>query len=180
MNIEEKHYASRGVGGTALGLSIGSLGAQLLSGGLGNLFGGGARCGDGTSSIATLAALSLGSHASGNGENTPVNRYELGLQKEITNKDMEIAYLKGRDAAKTDSIELYRYVDGRFNAIEGQIAAQAVVNAQITANISCMQNSIAALNGLTKTVIPIGNVCPEPMQRYNSWTAPTTTDTAAG
>lgn len=93
---------------------------------------------------------------------------------------MEIAYLKGRDAAKTDSIELYRYVDGRFNAIEGQIAAQAVVNAQITANISCMQNSIAALNGLTKTVIPIGNVCPEPMQRYNSWTAPTTTDTAAG
>jgi hypothetical protein len=103
----------------------------------------------------------------------PVNRYELNQQKEITNRDMEIAFLKGRDAAKTDSLELYKYVDGRFRGVEAQIAAQAVVNAQLTANISCMQNSIAALNGLTKTVIPIGNVCPEPMPAYNSWTAPT-------
>ena len=154
----EFNYASKGVGGTALGLAIGSLGTQLIPGGLGGLLGGNCT----------------------NGDNAPVNRYELGLQNTITNKDMEIAYLKGREAAKSDSLELYRYVDGRFNAIEGQIAAQAVVNAQITANISCMQNSIAALNGLTKTVIPIGNVCPEPMQRYNSWAAPTTTDTAAG
>jgi hypothetical protein len=107
-----------------------------------------------------------------------VNRYELGLQKEITNKDMEIAYLKGRDAAKTDTLELYRYIDGKFNAVEGQIAAQAVVNAQITANISCMQSSIAALQGLTKTVIPITNVCPEPMAKFNSWTAPTAPTTA--
>jgi hypothetical protein len=86
---------------------------------------------------------------------------------------MEIAYLKGRDAAKTDSLELYKYVDGRFRGIEAQIASQAVVNAQITANLSCLQNSVAALSGLTKTVIPIGNVCPEPMPAYNSWTAPT-------
>ena len=70
-------------------------------------------------------------------------------------------------------------MDGRFRAGEAQISAQSVVNANITANISCMQNAIAALNGLTKTVIPIGNVCPEPMQRYNSWTAPTA-DAAAG
>ena len=157
----ELNYASKGVAGTGLGLGIAGTALGLLNNGgagLGGLFGGGAAC----------------------SENAPINRYELGLQKEITNKDMEIAYLKGRDAAKTDSIELYRYVDGRFNAIEGQIAAQAVVNAQITANISCMQNSIAALNGLTKTVIPIGNVCPEPMARYNSWVAPTATaDTAA-
>lgn len=156
----EFNYASKGVAGAGLGLGIAGTALGLLNngGGLGGLLGG--NC--------------------ANGDNAPVNRYELGLQNTITNKDMEIAYLKGREAAKSDSLELYRYVDGRFNAIEGQIAAQAVVNAQITANISCMQNSIAALNGLTKTVIPIGNVCPEPMQRYNSWTAPTTTDTAAG
>jgi hypothetical protein len=80
----------------------------------------------------------------------PVNRYELGLQNDITNKDMEIAYLKGRDAAKTDSLELYKYVDGRFRAVEAQIASQAVVNAQITANLSCLQTSVAALSGLTK------------------------------
>jgi phage I-like protein len=95
-------------------------------------------------------------------------------------KDIEIAYLRGRDAAKTDSLELYKYVDGRFRVVEAQIAQQAVVNAQVTANISCLQNSVAALSGLTKTVIPITNVCPEPMARYNAWTAPTTTDTAGG
>ena len=95
-------------------------------------------------------------------------------------KDIEIAYLRGRDAAKTDSLELYKYVDGRFRVVEGQIAQQAVVNAQVTANLSCLQNTVAALNGLTKTVIPINNVCPEPMAMYNSWTAPTTTTTAGG
>lgn len=154
----DMNFAKKGVAGTALGLSIGALGLEVLKDGVGGILGkGGCACSD----------------------NVAVNRYELSMQNDITNRDMEIAYLKGRDAAKTDSLELYKYVDGRFRGIEAQIASQAVVNAQITANISCMQNSIAALNGLTKTVIPIGNVCPEPMQRYNSWTAPTA-DAAAG
>ena len=152
----DMNFASKGVAGAGLGLGIAGTALGLLTnGGLGNILGG----------------------VNGCHENTAVNRYELGLQNEITNKDMEIAYLKGRDAAKTDSLELYKYVDGRFRGIEAQIASQAVVNAQITANISCIQNSVAALSALTKTVIPITNVCPEPMARYNSWTAPTTTET---
>lgn len=156
----DMNFAKKGVAGAGLGLGIAGTALGVLNGNggiLGGLFGGNCAC----------------------SENAAVNRYELGMQNDITNRDMEIAYLKGRDAAKTDSLELYKYVDGRFRGIEAQIASQAVVNAQITANISCMQNSIAALNGLTKTVIPIGNVCPEPMQRYNSWTAPTA-DAAAG
>jgi hypothetical protein len=40
-----------------------------------------------------------------------------------------------------------------------------------------MQTSIAALQGLTKTIIPIGNICPPAMEKYNSWTAP---EAAAG
>jgi hypothetical protein len=150
----DMNFASKGVAGAGLGLGIAGTALGLLNnGGLGGIFGGVTGC-----------------H-----ENMPVNRYELGLQNDITNKDMEIAYLKGRDAAKTDSLELYKYVDGRFRGIEAQIASQAVVNAQITANISCLQSSVAALNALTKTVIPITNVCPEPMPAYNSWVAPTTT-----
>jgi hypothetical protein len=156
----EMNFASRGVANA--GLTTGIIGTALgamNNGLLGNIFGGGASvCSD----------------------NVAVNRYELGLQKDLTNKDMEIAYLKGRDAAKTDSLELYKYVDGRFRIVEAQIAQQAVVNAQVTANLSCLQNSVAALSGLTKTVIPISNVCPEPMAKYNSWTAPTTTDTTGG
>jgi hypothetical protein len=147
----EMNFASKGVAGTGLGLGIAGTAIGLLSnGGLANLFSGTGGCSD----------------------NNAVNRYELNQQKEITNRDMEIAYLKGRDAAKSDALELYRYIDGKFNAVEGQIAAQAVVNAQITANISCMQSSIAALQGLTKTVIPITNVCPLPA------TATTATTTA--
>lgn len=156
----EMNFASKGVAGSGLGLGIAGTALGLLNGNgglLGGLFGGNCACSD----------------------NMPVNRYELNQQNEITNKDMEIAYLKGRDAAKTDSLELYKYVDGRFRVIEGQIAQQAVVNAQITGNLSCMQAQIAALNGLTKTVIPITNVCPEPMAKYNSWTAPTA-DTGTG
>lgn len=153
----EMNYASKGVAGSGLGLGIAGTALGLLNNGggiLGGLFGGG-NC-----------ACS---------ENMAVNRYELGQQNEITNRDMEIAYLKGRDAAKTDSLELYKYVDGRFRAVEAQIASQAVVNAQITANLSCMQSAISTLQGLTKTVIPIANVCPQPMPEYNSWTAPTAT-----
>jgi hypothetical protein len=160
MELTEKSYASKGVGGTALGLAIGSLGAQVLGGGLGNLFGGGAHHCDNSGSIAALAALSLGGHASGNGENTPVNRYELGLQKEITNKDMEIAYLKGRDAAKSDTIELYRYIDGKLEAQNAKIAEQAVFNATVTATMNCMGGQIAQLFALTKLVIPNASVCP--------------------
>jgi hypothetical protein len=152
----EMNFASKGVAGAGLGLGIAGTALGLLTNnGLGGLFGG----------------------ANGCHENMPVNRYELGLQNDITNKDMEIAYLKGRDAAKTDSLELYKYVDGRFRGIEAQIASQAVVNAQITANLSCLQSSVSALQALTKTVIPIANICPEPMPQYNSWTAPTTTTT---
>jgi len=79
-----------------------------------------------------------------------------------------------------DRLELYQYVDGRMRGIEGQLAQQAVVNAQLTANLSCQQQAIATLNGLTKTVIPIASICPEVMPRYNSFVTPTTETTAAG
>ena len=154
----ENHYSSNGKGN--LGVTLGAIGTGLgvLNGGLGNILGG------------------VNTNCS---ENQCVNRYELGMQNEITNKDMEIAFLRGRDASKTDDLEMYKYVDGRLRGIEAQICQQAVTNAQITANISCMQNTIATLTGLTKTNIPIDNVCPAPMPQFNSWTAPTTT-TAAG
>lgn len=155
----ENHYSSNGKGN--LGVTLGAIGTGLgvLNGGLGNVLGGGnANC----------------------SENQCVNRYELNMQNDITNKDMEIAYLRSRDASKSDDLELYKYVDGRLRGIEAQICQQAVVNAQVSANLSCLQNTVATLSGLTKTIIPIDNVCPAPMPQFNSWVAPTTTTTAAG
>jgi hypothetical protein len=139
MEMEHEKYASRGVG--AGGLTTGIIGTALgvLNGGLGNLgWGGAAGCGD----------------------STPVNRYELNLQKELIAKDSEIAYIKGREEAKNDSLELYKYVDGRLRGIEAQISAQAVINATTNSVLGCLQGQVAALNGLTKVVIPQANICP--------------------
>ena len=153
----ENKYASKGVAGTGLGLGIAGTALGLL-GNNGNLLGG----------------------LFGNGncvcsEDHFVNRYEAAQNARIAELETEV---KLRDAnTYTDGkiLDLYRYVDGRFNGVEAQICQQNVVNAQVTANIACLQNTVATLSGLTKTVIPITSVCPEPMPQYNSWTAPTAT-----
>ena len=141
----DKEYANKGVAGAGLGLGIAGTALGLLNGGLPGLLGGWGNCNG------AAAACS---------ENMGVNRYELSMQKEITNRDMEIAYLKGRDAAKTDSLELYRYVDGRFTAIERELADQRVYNATNTAAMNCMGGQIAQLYSLTKLVVPNGSICP--------------------
>lgn len=147
----ENRYVSKGISGTALGLSIGALGAEVLGGGLGNLLGGRNVC----------------------AENTPVTRYELALQQEIAAKDSKISLLESNIYVDGKIADLYERLNTKISCIEAQLANQAVVNAQITANISCMQGSINALNMLTETVIPIDKVRPQPMPAFNSWTAPT-------
>jgi hypothetical protein len=140
MRLEhENDYAKKGVAGTALGLSIGALGVEALRGGLGNLFGG-TGC---------------------------VNAHEAQYTRYDAAKDAEIAALKGaielRDAnTYTDSklLELYRYVDGKFEGVNAAINAQAVYNATNTATIGCISNQVAQLMALTKTVIPNTSVCP--------------------
>lgn len=157
----ENKFASRGVGGTALGLSIGALGAGLLSGSYGNILGGNI----------------LGNGNGGcNGGGAVVNRYELGLQQEISAKDNRISLLESNiytDAKLADVYEkLNTKFENKYDCLEKQICAQSVINAQVTANLACMQGNINTLMGLTKTVIPITSVCPEPMPATNSWVAP--------
>lgn len=144
--VEVDRDNTRAIAGSGLGLGIAGTALGLLNGGLGNILGGGCN----------------------------------GYSREDAAKDARIAELtsdvKLRDAnTYTDGklLELYRYMDGRFNGVEAQICQQSVVNAQVTANLACLTNTVNTLSGLTKTVIPINNVCPEPMPMYNSWTAPT-------
>ena len=140
----EKDYASRGQAN--LNTVLGSLGtASFAMPILGGLLGGGW---NGCNAPAACSDYMAG------------NRYELNMQRELNNKDMEIAYLKGRDAAKSDSLELYRYVDGKFAAVERELADQRVFNATQIGTISCMQGQIAQLMGLTKLVVPNGSICP--------------------
>lgn len=148
----ENNYASKGIGGTALGLSIGAIAAEFLGGNLGNILGG-----------------------NRGGESAPVSHTEAKLMSENAELKTEI---KLRDAnIYTDSkmLELYKYVDGKLACVESQLCEQRVYNATNTAAISCLQGQVAQLAALTKIIIPIGNVCPQPMPEKNSWVAPTTT-----
>ena len=152
--VEVENYASKGVAGAGLGLGIAGTALGLLQGnGLGGILGGGC----------------------GGNSNHYVNRYEADQSARIAELETEVK-LRDANAYTMSELNKFRnYVDAKFDAVNTQICGQAVINAQVTANIACMQNSINVLNGLTKTIIPIGNVCPEPMPALNSWTAPTAT-----
>ena len=154
-------FASKGVSGSALGIGIGALTLSLLNGGLGNVLGG------------------LGMGNCGCNENMLVNRYELGLQNQIASKDGNFALLESNIYTDKKLNDLRNYIDAKVGVVEGAVNAQAVYNATNTATIGCIQGQIAQLQGLTKVVIPITSVCPEPMKLYNSWTAPTAPTTGA-
>lgn len=156
-------YASKGVAGAALGTGIGGLALGVLNGGLGNLFNG-MGCGNAWSG--------------GNGccnEQIAVNRYEAAQNAKIAELETAVALRDANTYSMTQLNNLRDYVDRRFDGVNAAINGQAVVNAQVAANLSCMQTNIASLMALTKTVVPITNICPEPMPLYNSWTAPTAT-----
>lgn len=153
--MEYKEYASKGVAGAGLGLGIAGTALGLLGGGSALLNGWNPR-GAGTCS-----------------EDHVINRYEAEQSARIAELETEV---KLRDAnIHTDSkiLKVYEYFDGRLRGVEGQIAQQAVYNATNNGLIGCLQQQVAQLQGLTKVVIPATSVCPEPMARYNSWTAPT-------
>lgn len=123
MRLEHDNYAGRGT--TALATTGTALGGAAL---LGNLLNGG-----------------LGGILGGNPANTPVSRYELEQQNKITEKDMEIAYLRGRDAAKSDTLETYGYINGELTKIREKLAAQDVKNAQIEGTFAVLGEQLKAL-----------------------------------
>lgn len=152
-------YASKGVAGSGLGLGIAGTALGVLNGGLGNLLSG------------------TGNGNCGCNEDHWVNRYEAAQSARIAELETEVKLRDANTYTLTEMGKLRDYVDHRFSGVEAQLCNQAVLNSQVTANISCMQGNIATLMGLTKTIVPITNVCPEPMKLYNSWTAPTTPTT---
>ena len=108
-----------------------------------------------------------------------INRYELQKEQRITSLETENALLKSNIYTDQKSIELYRYIDGKFNTLEQTINQQAVYNATNNSTLACMQQQIACLQSLTKVVIPGTNICPEAMPRYNAFVVPTNPTTPA-
>lgn len=148
----ENKYASKGVAGTGLGLGIAGTALGLLAGNGGlNLFGNNNGC----------------------SENMMVSRFELSQNARISELETEVKLRDSNIYTDSKILDLYKYVDGKFGCIENQLCEQRVYNATNTSALACLQGQVAQIANLTKTVIPIDNVCPAPMPQYNSWTAPT-------
>ena len=159
----EYQYASNGKANAGLATGIIGTALGVLNGGLG-MIGNGYGCGY------------PGMYNNVEGKQL-VTKDELDYVQTIGRKDAEIALLKSEQNTEVKIADVYERLITRINADQRAQAdvnaAQMVYNANANSAISVLQNQVSVLNSLTKTVVPIDNICPEPMQRYNSWTAPT-------
>lgn len=152
VEVEKDNTRGIAVGGLTTGI-IGSALGLLNNGNLGGILGGGCR------------------------EDHMVSRYEASQAARIAELETEVKLRDATTFVLEEANKMRNYVDARFGNIEAQLCQQNVVNAQVAANLSCLTNTVNTLSGLTKTIIPIDNICPPPMERYNSWVAPTATPT---
>lgn len=133
-------FASKGVAGAGLGLGVAGTALGILNGGLGNLLGGwnSGCCSD----------------------NMAVNRYELNLNQEIAAKDARIGLLESQVYVDQKLSDVVKDYTAQISNLQSQINAQAVYNATMNGTVSCIQSQIAALQDLTKLVVPNTSVCP--------------------
>ena len=68
----------------------------------------------------------------------PVTRYEMAMQNELASKDSKIALLEANTYQDQKSLELYKYVDAKFNNINEVLEAQAVRNQAINDSIQSL------------------------------------------
>ena len=114
-------------------------------------------------------------------EDTYVTRYELNQAQTIAAKDSEIALLKSEANNEIKIADVYERLATKINTNQREQDAinrdQAVYNATNTATVSVLGSQVndirSVLNSITAVHIPAEKVCPTPMPKYNSWTAPT-------
>lgn len=167
MEYEQKEYASKGVAGAGLGLGIAGTAIGLLAAHNGSWFGNN----NVSSQSDEICQLRMQNAILSSENSTDKKLVDVYTTLRVADKaqDEKMSNLASRVLALETSAPL------REQIVVDQITALAN---QTTASFACQNNSILALqntiSNLTKTIIPIDNVCPQPMQRYNSWTAPTT------
>lgn len=137
----EMNYASKGVGAAGLttgiiGSALGALNSGIFSGILG---GGGAACCE---------------------SNMPINRYEANMLNEISAKDQKIALLESNIYTDSKIANSYERLDAKIEAVNATISQQAVFNATVTSNLTCLANQVAQLFSLAQLKIPSSVICP--------------------
>ena len=123
MEMENK-YATKGVGGTALGLAIGALGVEALRGNFGGILGGG---------------------ACGCNEDHMVNRYEASQQARIAELETEVKLRDANTFTMGEMNKMRNYVDDRIAAINNTLCAQAVHNQRTEDSFVLARQDIAAV-----------------------------------
>ncbi len=130
-----KEYASKGVAGAGLGTGIAGLSLGVINSlgglaGLGGMFNNRASaCGSDMLSAMVLADFMRGRGAVPCGSDCdPVTQREMRLVQEIAAKDSQNALRDANTYGDQKALEMYKYVDGRFRALEAQLSQQAVNN----------------------------------------------------
>ena len=134
----ENNYANKGVAGAGLGLGIAGTALGLLNGnGLGNILGG-----------------------YGYNGNAGYSRYDAEKDARIANLETEVKLRDANTYTDQKLLEVYGFVNKKFDCIEHELADQRVYNAVNTTTIGCVKNDVAELMALTKRVVPNGSICP--------------------
>jgi hypothetical protein len=84
----------------------------------------------------------------------------MELQQKIAALESGIALRDANIYNDGKMLELYKYVDGKVEAINARLGEQAVFNATTTATVNCIAGQVAQLMSLTKLVVPNSSVCP--------------------
>ena len=128
-----KDFASKGVAGAGLGLGIAGTALGLLGGNLGNILGTGWNNG-----------CSCGNAPTCN-ENIVVNRYEAAQSARIAELETEVKLRDANTYTLGQMNDMRNYVDGRFNAINAELCAQAVTNQKTADSFALAAADLAAV-----------------------------------
>lgn len=103
-----------------------------------------------------------GNCRSASGDDAPLTRYEANLLMQLQAKDSHIALLESNIYTDSKIADVYERLNNKINgnkdAQEAINREQAVLNATVTATVSCMKGQIAQLLSLTDMVVPQSKV----------------------
>lgn len=184
-------YASKGLSGTALGLAIGALAAPFV---LGNGNGGILGCNNNgqmaamgviaekDAKIAELTAQKYSDNQDAvlyQATRSENEKLENRLMAYITPLSQEAASNRERVAVLESQMKSNGEIaDLREKLVRSELGAKIDSVAQTCGcGIAQLNNAVAGINNtlnqITHLVVPRTAICPEVMERYNSWVAPT-------
>lgn len=187
-------FASKGVAGSGLGLGIAGTALGLLNangngcGLLGGLFGGGncqsAQAGMALNALAEKDAKIAELTAMRHSDNQDAAVYKQTLADNKVLRDEMYAFItpiaqeSAANRERVAVLEAQQKCELEKAVLREQILTQKIdrVAADCACGINTLGASVASLNArinaITKEVVPLGAICPQPMPRYNEWTSP--------